>query len=53
MKSLDSEKKFEGMIRLNEEIKKNLTKEELNKILSNDNEITNIEWIYKNKIKIE
>ena len=53
MKSWNSEEKFEDMIRLNEEIKKHLTKEDLNKILSNDNEITNIEWIYKNKIKIE
>ena len=53
MKSWNSEEKFEDMIRLNEKIKKHLTKEDLNKILSNDNEITNIEWIYKNKIKIE
>ena len=53
MKSWNSEEKFEDMIRLNEEIKKHLTKEDLNKILSNDNKITNIEWIYKNKIKIE
>ena len=53
MKSWNSEEKFEDIIRLNEEIKKHLTKEELNKILSNDNEITNIEWIYKNKLKIE
>ena len=53
MKSWNSEEKFEDMIRLNEEIKKHLTKEDLNKILSNDNKIINIEWIYKNKIKIE
>jgi len=53
MKSWNSEEKFEDMIRLNEEIKKHLTKEDLNKILFNDNEITNIEWIYKNKLKIE
>ena len=53
MKSWNSEEKFEDMIRFNEEINKHLTKEELNKILSNDNEVTNIEWIYKNKLKIE
>ena len=53
MKSWNSEEKFEDLVRLNEEIKKHLTKEDLNKILSNDNEITNIEWIYKNKLKNE
>ena len=53
MKSWNSKEKFEDLIRLNEEIKKYLTEEELNKVLSKDNEITNIEWIYNNKIKIE
>ena len=53
MKSLKSKEKFEDIILLNDEIKNHLTKEELNKILYNDNEIANIEWIYKNKLKIE
>ena len=50
MKSWNSKEKFEDIIRLNDEIKKHLTEEELNKILSKDNEITNIEWIYNNKL---
>jgi len=53
MKSLKSKEKFEDIILLNEEIKNHLTKEDLNKILYNDNGIANIEWIYKNKLKIE
>ena len=53
MKSWNSKEKFEDIIRLNDEIKKHLTEEELNKVLSKDNEITNIEWIYNNKLKIE
>ena len=53
MKSWNYKEKFEDIIRLNNEIKKHLTEEELNKILSKDNEITNIEWIYNNKLKIE
>ena len=53
MKSWNSKEKFEDIIRLNDEIKKHLTEEELNKVFSKDNEITNIEWIYKNKLKIE
>ena len=52
MKSWNSKEKFEDIIRLNDEIKKHLTEEELNKVLSKDNEITNIEWIYNNKLKI-
>ena len=50
MKSWNSKEKFEDIIRLNDEIKKHLTEEELNKVLSKDNEITNIEWIYNNKL---
>ena len=50
MKSWNSKEKFEEIIRLNGEIKKHLTEEELNKVLSKDNEITNIEWIYNNKL---
>jgi len=50
MKSWNSKEKFEDIIRLNGEIKKHLTEEELNKVLSKDNEITNIEWIYNNKL---
>jgi len=53
MKSLKSKEKFEDIILLNDEIKNHLTKEDLNKILYNDNGIANIEWIYKNKLKIE
>ena len=53
MKSWNSKEKFEDIIRLNDEIKKHLTEEELNKVFSKDNEITNIEWIYNNKLKIE
>ena len=52
MKSWNSKEKFEDIIRLNDEIKKHLTEEELNKVFSKDNEITNIEWIYNNKLKI-
>jgi adenylosuccinate lyase len=50
MKSWNSKEKFEDIIRLNGEIKKHLTEEELNKVFSKDNEITNIEWIYNNKL---
>ena len=50
MKSWNSKEKFEDIIRLNDEIKKHLTEEELNKVFSKDNEITNIEWIYNNKL---
>jgi adenylosuccinate lyase len=53
MKSWNSKEKFEDIIRLNDEIKKHLTEEELNKVFSKDYEITNIEWIYNNKLKIE
>ena len=53
MKSWNSKEKFEDIIRLNDEIKKHLTEEELNKVFSKDNKITNIEWIYNNKLKIE
>ena len=53
MKSLNSEENFEDIISLNAEIKKHLSKEELNKILLQDNKITKIEWIYNNKLKIE
>ena len=53
MKSWNSKEKFEDIIRLNDEIKKHLTEEELNKVFSKDNEITNIEWIYNNKLKIK
>jgi len=53
MKSWNSEENFEDIIRLNDEINNYLTEEELNKILSNDKEITNIEWIFKNKLKVK
>jgi len=53
MKSWNSEEKFEDLIRLNDEIKKYLTEEELSKVLSNVKEIKNIEWIYKNKLKFK
>jgi len=53
MKSRKSKEKFDDIIRLNDEITKYLTKEELNNFLSDEKEIKNIDWIYKNKLKFE
>jgi adenylosuccinate lyase len=47
MKSWNSKEKFEDIIRLNGEIKKHLTEEELNKVFSKGNEITNTVTIRK------
>jgi adenylosuccinate lyase len=52
MQCFNSNEKFEDIICLNDEIKKLLTKEEVIKIFSNDKEISKIEWIYRNKLKI-
>ena len=50
MKSWNSKDRFEEIIENNKDIKKYLTKEEINRILFNEDKIDNINWIFKNKI---
>ena len=49
MKSWDLKERFEDIIMNNKEIKKSLNLEELHKILSSEDRIDNIDWIYENK----
>ena len=50
MKSWNSKDRFEEIIVNNEDIKRYLTNEEINRILFHEDKIDNINWIYKNKI---
>lgn len=49
MKSWNSKDRFEDMLLNNKEIKKYFSKDEIMKILYNEDKIDNIEWIFKNK----
>ena len=51
MKSWNSEKRFEDILSNHKEIKRYVSKKELNKILFESNKINNIKWIFKNKFK--
>ena len=50
MKSWNSEDRFEDIITNSDEIKKYLTKDNLDKILLSEDKIDNIDWIFENKI---
>ena len=51
MKSWNNKKKFIDLIKNNKIIKKYLSEKELKDILEKDEDITNINWIFKNKFK--
>tara|TARA_B110001454_G_scaffold31379_1_gene30635 strand:+ start:623 stop:1507 length:885 start_codon:yes stop_codon:yes gene_type:complete len=50
MKSWNTKERFEDILVNNEEIQKHLTKEDIRKILYSKDKVSNIDWIFKNKI---
>jgi len=51
MDSLKNNKKFDEILKKNDDIKKNFNKNELQNLLKKVEKIENLSWIYKNKIK--
>ncbi len=51
MDSLKNNKKFDEILKKNNDIKKNFNKNELQNLLKKVEKIENLSWIYKNKIK--
>ena len=50
MKSWNTKERFEDILVNNEKIQKHLTKEDIRKILYSKDKVSNIDWIFKNKI---
>ena len=50
MKSWNTKERFEDILVNNEEIQKYLSKDEISKILYSEDKVSNIDWIFKNKI---
>ncbi len=51
MKSWNSKSKFSEILTNNKQLNQKLSKNDIQKILDDRNELKNIDWIYKNKIK--